>query len=103
MYLRVSADSARRGAMVYTVGACVPHSRKTKNGWPPKKKRARVIAQAPRIEKMARRTLGSSFISLERVPNIGTLFLKVKTGTSRGEKRFELRELLGWIALCAME
>lgn len=102
MYLNVQADTSRHGVTTYTVSARVPKSRRTKNGWPPKKDRAVVIAQARRIEKIARKVLGHHFLSLEKVPDAGWLFLNVKVGTSK-KKRFELWSLIGWIALCAMK
>ena len=51
----------------------------------------------PRIEKMARKQLGESFLALRLVGSCG-LDLDVKTGTIV-EKKDALNNLLGWIAV----
>jgi hypothetical protein len=103
MKLEVTAGSATHGEMVYCIQADVPRSSRTKNGHPPKKTRKLVEAQAPRIGAMAKKLLGRNFLRVETGRGIGWVFLYVKQGTSRGDKKFELRMLLGWMSLCTME
>ncbi len=54
-----------------------------------------------RIKAMAEEVLGSSLIELRKWD--GWLELRVKQGTSKGKKRFEFRNLIGWIELCDVE
>ena len=96
MYINVTFDSAVRGVSWYTL---MPQT----GGKKPAENR-RLVALLPRIRKMARRQLGKHFVEVkcDKVMPYA-LNLKVRGGISRGEKRFELRELLGWIALCAVK
>jgi hypothetical protein len=56
----------------------------------------RLQSLLPRIKAMASRELGEDFIGLD---NLGVMLsLNVKAGTST-RKRFQLRDLLGWITL----
>jgi len=95
MKLRVFTQGAQRGIAEYGIES---HTRIT-NGSPRPKDAARLKVLAPRIRTMAKYQLGRNFKSLTFMHS-EVLLLSVKQGTSRGGKRFALRELFGWIALC---
>jgi hypothetical protein len=60
----------------------------------------RLFDLMPKIRRMAKRELLSSFVSLRRAPNNGSwIELTTTHGTRRGQRKFELRTLLGWIEL----
>lgn len=88
MRIDVGFDSVSEGRVFYSL---TPASKKRKDY-------ARLVELMPRIQSMARRQLGKDFILLVNHGNEVALVTKV--GTSRGNRKFALRELLGWITLC---
>ncbi|OGC81027.1 hypothetical protein A2943_03360 [Candidatus Adlerbacteria bacterium RIFCSPLOWO2_01_FULL_51_16] len=89
----IFVDGSRRGMSSYVIRPIPPKGKTL----PRRSACARLMALRPRIHRMARRQLGKSFVSLKPVGD-HFLDLTVKAGTSTN-KRFELRELLGWVAL----
>jgi|SRR3989344_2883799 len=97
MKIRVSAESAVRGVMIYSIRPDPPRSVRKKNGYPGQKAVQRLMALQSHIKRVSRALLEGDFVRLESW-DLG-IFLHVKVGTST-RKRFELRSLLGWIELC---
>lgn len=97
MKIIVYSSGFRRGVSFYGV---VPE-RQGKNGNPYPKDSKRLWSLRSRIEAMAQRLLGANFVEVEDLRSM--LVLCVKVGTSSGPKKFALRELCGWIALCDLE
>ncbi len=96
--MAVGFDCARRGVTTYSITPVSPTSRQPKNGWIASKEREHLKKLAPKIERVARKELGTYFLQLENVNNL-FLLLNVRSGT-RTAKHFTLRSLLGWIELC---
>lgn len=88
MRIEVGFDGTSEGRVFYSLTAS---SKKRQS-------HARLVELIPKIRSMARRQLGEDFVSMSDHGNEVRLLTKV--GTSRGSRKFALRELLGWIALC---
>ena len=91
--LRVGDVSSRGKTTEYTI---MPARLRT-NGWPYPVDARRMLKVRGRIETMAKRQLGRNFKSLKPL-NGDMLILSVATGTSKA-KRFQFRDLVGWIHL----
>jgi hypothetical protein len=89
MRLQVTVGNARKGTFSYVI-------RPDDKVHPDGDTEERLGGLKPRIEAMSRQMLGDNFRGIAAYPNL--LELKVTVGTAKA-KKFELRDLLGWINL----
>ncbi len=97
MRLRVFHESSQQGSATYGIYPVIPGE--TTIHLPTPDELEHLTSLLPRIEAMAKRELGDALLSLRLDEKSEGLLMTVAPGTSRGEKRFEFRALIGWIQL----
>ena len=97
MRLRVFHESSQPGRATYGIYPDKPGEATIHLPTPDELKH--LTSLLPRIKAVAKRELEDALLSLRLDEKSELLLMTVASGTSRGEKRFEFRALIGWIQL----